>query len=106
MLENEGQGYLGGKGPLSKPTAAAQPRPQERVLMPHSRRHTGPKTGGVGWEIVVELRHIRVADSQIKSLMTPPFRGAIESADRSLHNYFEQFTMPLRWWNFTGNLSR
>ena len=34
----------------------------------------------------------RVADSQIKSLVIAPSRGAIESADRSLHNYFEQFT--------------
>jgi hypothetical protein len=34
----------------------------------------------------------RIADSQIKSLGIAPSRGAIESADRSLHNYFEQFT--------------
>ena len=37
-------------------------------------------------------RRICVADSQTKSLMTAPPRGAIESADRSLYNYFEQFT--------------
>src|SRR5882724_3623743 len=38
------------------------------------------------------IRRICIADSQIKSLMTAPPRGSIESADRSLHNYFEQFT--------------
>ena len=38
------------------------------------------------------FRRICVADSPTRSLMTAPPRGAIESADRSLHNYFEQFT--------------
>src|SRR5215831_3604267 len=38
------------------------------------------------------FRRICVADSQTKSLMTAPPRGAIESVDRSLYNYFEPFT--------------
>jgi len=33
-----------------------------------------------------------IADSEIEPLMTAPPRGAIESADRYLHNCFEQFT--------------
>jgi hypothetical protein len=36
------------------------------------------------------IRPIGIADSQIKIVMAGPPRGAIESADRSLHNYFEQ----------------
>jgi hypothetical protein len=39
------------------------------------------------------FRRICVADSQTKSLMTAPPRGAVESADRSLYNCFEQFHM-------------
>src|SRR5215831_20566673 len=38
------------------------------------------------------FRRICVADSQTKSLMTAPPRGAIESVDRSLYSYFEPFT--------------
>src|SRR5215831_12585370 len=35
---------------------------------------------------------ICIADSEIEPLMTAPPRGAVESADRCLHNCFEQFT--------------
>ena len=44
------------EGPLTEPTASAQPRPQERVLM--------PRTGPLGW---VELGY--VAETRL-----PPFR--------------------------------